>query len=95
MSLFREKVMKNVYWLIVLGVVEFLALTSGVSIWLVSIRRQISRMNILLVQSLLQRVSQANCFVYWKRKLTFYRRSLISIQGQLVNPVLNYLREYR
>jgi hypothetical protein len=42
---------------LVVGIVQFFAIAMPILIWLISIRRQISRMNVLLFRSLLQRVS--------------------------------------
>jgi hypothetical protein len=43
---------------LVIGIAEFLCATAENFIWTISVKRQISRMNIYLFRSLIQRVSQ-------------------------------------
>jgi len=56
---------------LVLGAVEFFVIAAGLLIWLISIQRQASRMNVLLFRSLLQRVSQL-CFSVYQSILSQY-----------------------
>ncbi|CAF3163376.1 unnamed protein product [Rotaria sp. Silwood2] len=52
---FQEKVMNNVYWLFLVGTVEYLADSINNFIWTISMRIQIFRMNAALFRSLVQR----------------------------------------
>ncbi|CAF0927629.1 unnamed protein product [Rotaria sordida] len=55
MPLFREKIMNMVYWLFIIGAVEFLAGLLEGFIWNISAKRQTLRMRVSLFRSILQR----------------------------------------
>jgi hypothetical protein len=62
MLLFDNKNEQNLFHFfyvnVVIGIVQFLCATLENFIWTMSVKRQISRMNIHLFRSLIQRVSQ-------------------------------------
>ncbi|CAF1518578.1 unnamed protein product [Adineta ricciae] len=57
-SSLRQKLMPIVHWLLVTTIVTFLSVSLQYFIWSIAIKRQTTRMNILLFKSLLQRVSK-------------------------------------
>ncbi|CAF5024576.1 unnamed protein product [Rotaria sp. Silwood1] len=61
MSSFRKKVMDIVYWLFIIGAVEFLLGSIENFLWTISTKRQICRMSVSIFRSLVQRVSRMYC----------------------------------
>ncbi|CAF1129551.1 unnamed protein product [Rotaria sordida] len=54
-SSFQEEVMHMVHWLFITAGVQFLASSTAYFIWVITVKRQISRMSISLFRSLVQR----------------------------------------
>ncbi|UJR34441.1 hypothetical protein I4U23_021848 [Adineta vaga] len=52
---FRGQVMDKIYWLTIIGFISWLCCSLDIIMWSTSVKRQTSRMNIVLFRSLIQR----------------------------------------